>query len=240
MDDHDFAEDFDKTALANLELNLRACDGVICSTEFIARRYRRFNPNTILCENGVDLARYAMPRPARPTVNIGWAGATGHRKGVMEWLDRVGGVMERHPNTCFVSIGMNYADYFKNAFPNRAVSIPWTMVDIYPAAMTMFDIALAPAGKGNFFRGKSDLRWVEAGALGIPTIADPMVYPHISPGHNGFWAETPQDAEELLELLISDADLRTRIGENARTYVRDNRDMRVAVGAWRDALGVVG
>lgn len=238
MEDHDFKEHFDKTALAALELNMRVADGIICSTEFIARRYRQFNPNTIVCENGVDTGRYAMTRPPRPTVNIGWAGATGHTKGVMEWLDRVGNVMARNEDTTFVSIGQNFADYFKTAFPNRCISIPWTLIDTYPSAMTMFDIALAPAGRGNFFRGKSDLRWVEAGALGIPTIADPLVYHHIRHGVDGFHASSSEEAEELLELLVQDADLRTRIGENARLVVADQRDMRVAVGAWRDALGV--
>lgn len=236
--EHDFREHFDKTALAALELNMRVADGLICSTDFIARRYRQFNPNVQVCENGVDMGRYAMTRPPRPTVNIGWAGATGHNRGVMEWLNGVGAVMERNPHTTFVSIGQNYADFFRDAFPGRAISIPWTMIDTYPSAMTMFDIALAPAGRGNFFRGKSDLRWVEAGALGIATIADPLVYHHISDGIDGFHAATPQQAEELLELLVNDEELRTQVGAAAKTYVADNRDMRVAVGAWREALGV--
>ena len=39
--------------------------------------------------------------------------------------------------------------------------------DVYPATrMTLMDIALAPAGKSNFFRGKSDLRWLEAERAG--------------------------------------------------------------------------
>lgn len=238
MQDHDFKQHFDKAGLAELELNMRVCDGIICSTDFIARRYRQFNPNTMVCENGVDVGRYAMTRPPRPTVNIGWAGATGHNKGIGEWLDRVGAVMERNPNTTFVSIGQNYADYFKQAFPNRSISIPWTMIDTYPSAMTMFDIALAPAGRGNFFRGKSDLRFVEAGALAIPCVADPSVYHHIDHGRTGFHAADPQQAEELLELLVNDEDLRTQVGAAAKAYVADNRDMRVAVGAWRDVLGV--
>lgn len=239
MEDHDFKEFFDKPALATLELNMRVADGIICSTDFIARRYKRFNANTMVCENGVDTGRYAMTRPPRPTVNVGWAGATGHKKGVMAWLDRVGHVMERHDNTCFVSIGQDFAAYFKEAFgARRALSIPWTMIDTYPSAMTTFDVALAPAGEGNFFRGKSDLRWVEAGALGIPTIADPRVYHHITDGVDGFHAATPDELEDVLELVITDADLRTAVGERAKLYVADHRDMRVAVGAWRDALGV--
>lgn len=239
MADHDFADTFKKADLEALELNMRVCDAIFCSTEYIARRYRAFNRRTFVCENALDLGRYALTRPERPTVNIGWAGATGHTKAVTPWLQEVLRVMYQRDNTAFVSVGFNYADAFIEHVGSRAISIPWTIVDIYPSAMTMFDIALAPAGKGTFFRGKSDLRWLEAGALGIPIIADPVVYPKIEHGVTGFHAETPQQAGELLTELVDDAKLRLEVGDNARSYVRAHRDMRVGVRQWEAALAEV-
>lgn len=229
---HDFKEFFGKKDIADLELNMRVCDGIICSTEYIARRYRRFNSHVWVCENGLDMGRYKLTRPPRPTITIGWAGATGHASSVMPWMEETARVMMRRPSTCFASIGQNFADTLSDLFPGRTISVPFTMVETYPAAMTLFDLALAPAGNGNFFRGKSDLRWLEAGALGIPIIANPLVYPKIQHGVNGFHADSAADVAPLLELLIDDAQLRLSIGEAARAYVAENRDMKIACRQW--------
>lgn len=233
LEGHSSARYFTKDRVEGMEMCMRVCDAVVVSTEYLARRYRKFNRNVHVCSNGVDLARYALTRPPRPTVNIGWAGATGHRQAVMAWLPAVANVMRRHPETCFISIGLNYADVLgRMVSPARTLSIPWTLIEQYPAAMTTFDIALAPSGKGAFYQGKSDLRWVEAGALSIPTIATPLVYPDIEDGANGWWADSAEEAEEAMETLVADAPLRQAIGENAREYVEQNRDARITAQEW--------
>lgn len=234
---HDYREHFNRDHLRELERTMRVCDGIICSTEYIARRYRAFNENVWVCENGLDVGRYELTRPERPTVNIGWAGGTGHEHAVHDWMVEAGRVMVRHDDTCIITIGQAFALGFREAFgERRTLYIPFTALEVYPAAMTMFDIALAPAGKGLFFKGKSDLRWLEAGALGIPIIADPDVYPKIEHGVTGFHARTPSEAGELLEELVSNRKLRLEVGANAKEYVSKHRDMRVAVRRWVEVL----
>lgn len=240
MDDHAYRQGFSKKRIKGYELMMSMADALICSTEYIARRYRRFNKRAYLCENGLDLSRYALTRPERATVNIGWAGATGHKQAAFPWLHAVGDVLARHPETCFVSIGQDFANGFLPVFgPTRAMSVPFSPLDNYPAAMCHMDIALAPAGRGNFFRGKSDLRWLEASALGIPVVADPEVYWRIEDGVDGLLATTPQEAAAALELLVGDPELRQELGETARSYVREHRRMEVAVGQWVEAIGDV-
>lgn len=239
MVDHDFREHFERDELKSMEMNMRVCDAMICSTEYIARRYRKFNKRTFVCENGIDLGRYKLTIPERPSVNIGWAGATGHARAVQPWFQEIYKVMAMRPQTVCVTIGQNFADSLVQHFPNRALSIPWTMVDNYPSAMTLFDIALGPAGKGAFFQGKSDLRWLEAGALGTPIIADPTVYPKVEHGVNGFHANDPDEARDLMRELVDDESLRREIGANAREYVHERRDMRVAVGQWTAVFDTV-
>ena len=236
VEGHDYAEHFNKTEMKRLELNMRACDGMICSTEFIARRYRKFNRRQWVCRNGIDLGRYDLTRPDRDTVNVGWAGATGHDGVVIPWLQEVGRVMQRFPETCLVTIGQNYADGLRHYFGSRCLSIPFTLVDTYPSAMTMLDIAIAPAGRTGFYQGKSDLRWLEAAALGIPIVADPFVYPDIEHGVTGMHAKTAEEAGELVAELVYDVELRSRIGEQAREHVRSRRGMKTAALQWADVL----
>ena len=59
---------------------MRLADGILCSTEYLARRYRTFNPTHLGVSQRVDLDRYDYERaPARDGVTIGWAGGIGHR-----------------------------------------------------------------------------------------------------------------------------------------------------------------
>lgn len=236
MPGHDFREHFGAKDIAGLERNMRIADGVIVSTPYLARKYAKFNERVFVCPNGIDVGRYNLTRPARETCTIGWAGATGHWRAFAPWGRQVGVVMRDHPGVCFVSIGQPFAEALEEHFPGRTISVPFTLTDTYPAAMTLMDVALAPAGKGQFFRGKSDLRWVEAGALGIPVIADPEVYPDIVHGVTGFHAASPQEAGHLMRELVLDPQLRIAVGEAAREEIRATRDMRVTSQAWARAF----
>jgi glycosyltransferase involved in cell wall biosynthesis len=238
---HEFARYYTKEHVANHELCMRACDGLICSTDYIARRYAKYNRHVYVCRNGIDLARYNLTRPERSTVNIGWAGATGHLRAVLPWVAACMPVMQSEIQTCFVSVGdPSLARMVGEAIgPTRAVGIPFTTLECYPAAMCMIDIALAPAGKTGWYRGKSDLRWLEASALEIPTIADPTVYPDIEDGVTGFHAETPVQMAEILAELVADEELRRRVGAEAHRVVAESRSSEVMALQWGEVLNAV-
>jgi glycosyltransferase involved in cell wall biosynthesis len=237
--DHGSREKYDREAVLAHELCMRACDGVICSTEWLARSYRAVNPRTFVCRNGIDLRRYAFTRPQRESVGIGWAGGTGHTRAIEPWLAAVGDVMSRHPATRFTTIGAPFARVLEPEFGDRCLSVPFSAIEQYPAAMTHFDIALAPAGASNFFRGKSDLRWLEASAMAIPCIAEPRVYPEIEHGVTGFHASSPREVRDILETLVGDPGLRARVGEQAKAHVTEHRRIEVAAQSWAQVLAEV-
>lgn len=233
---HDSAKFFTKDVLRDVELCMGSADAMICSTEYLSRRYARFNARRFVCRNGLDLARYNLTLPKRDTVNIGWAGATGHVRAVAQWAPAIARVMKRHPETKIVTVGYEYADEFAPMFPGRTLSIPWAMLDQYPAAMTNIDVAVAPVGPGPWYQAKSDLRWLEAGALGIPLVAGMPIYGEIDEGVTGFQAQDVSEAEEALELLVADEKLRLQVGARAREHVTLKRNMRVMSRQWRRAL----
>jgi glycosyltransferase involved in cell wall biosynthesis len=140
-----------------------------------------------------------------------------------------------------MSVGAeNYASALAERFgAARCVGLPWGPIETYPAAMSSFDIALAPAAHTPFFRGKSDLRWLEASALGIPTVADPWLYRSVEDGVTGLHAATPQQAREAILALVDDAALRERIGAAARAYVREHRCIQAVAPQWERALAGV-
>jgi glycosyltransferase involved in cell wall biosynthesis len=237
--EHGNKASFSKEKVAEYEMVMRVADGVICSTEWLAERYAVVNPRTFVCRNGIDLKRYAIEPPAKTAVTIGWAGGTGHADAVGPWLPEVAAVMREFPGTRFHTVGQPFAESLAEEFGDRALALRFGALEAYPAAMCDFDVALAPAGAGGFFRGKSDLRWLEAAALGVPVIADPAVYPEIEDGVTGFHAGTPEQAGEILRALVADPELRTRVGEAARAHVVTHRRIEVMAGQWAAVLGTV-
>jgi hypothetical protein len=234
--EHAHADKLDRATVATYELCMRAADGIICSTDWLARRYRPLNRRTWTCRNGIDLVRYQFTRPVRDHVGIGWSGGTGHKAAVRPWLEQVGHVMRQRADTRFISVGQPFAHWLEPEFGDRTLAIPFTAMEVYPAAMTHYDIALAPAGKSDYFKGKSDLRWLEAAALSLPCIADPDVYPEIEHGVTGFHASTPAEAGEILRELVDDAALRERVGAAAHEYVVEHRTAQVAAQSWAEVL----
>lgn len=234
--DHHAREYFDTNKLGNIEWVIKHCDGLICSTQYIADQYRHFNKNVYVCRNGIDLKRYDLRRPKRKTVNIGWAGATGHFEAVRPWFQQIGSIMRIRERVCFVSIGRaDFAAGFSQVFgPERAIGTPWAQIEQYPGAMTMMDIAIAPARDSTWWRGKSDLRWLEASALGIPVIAEPRNYPDIEHGETGYKAHSPMEAAEIMLRLVDDSTERRMVGHKAREYVKRSRGMDTMVKQWVD------
>jgi glycosyltransferase involved in cell wall biosynthesis len=239
--DHDQAHVIDREWVRAGELAMRACDGVICTTDFLARRYRSLSPSTWVCRNGIDLRRFALTRvPREDSFTIGWAGATGHQRAVGAWLPAVREVLQARPQARFMTVGAPIAAELADEFgEERCLSVPFGPLETYPAAMANFDVALAPAAPTNFFRAKSDLRWLEASALGLPVIADPVVYPGVEHGVTGFHASAADEVGQLLVELCDDRELGVRVGEAAREHVAATRRIEVMAEQWREALTAV-
>ena len=107
--DHDFNAAFGRKTIEELELCMRAVDGIICSTPWLAERYASLNPRTYVCRNGIDLKRYALTRPERDYVGIGWSGAhrPHDRHAAVARADRA--VMRERDDVHFVSVGQRFA-----------------------------------------------------------------------------------------------------------------------------------
>ena len=236
---HEMSAAFGADRLRKMEMIMRVVDGIICSTAFIARRYSSFNSRTWECRNGIDLKRYEWPKPPRSGVTIGWAGGVGHRQSLARWEPALRAVLRARPESRFVSVGHHAAAEFVEEFPGRAVAYPSSGIEVYPATMTLFDVSIAPSAENNQFRGKSDLRWLEASAIGIPLVAHPDVYPDIEDGVTGVHASTPEEVEAALLRLIDNPGEREQIGAAAYEHVSQHRRIDVMAASWREVLNEV-
>lgn len=229
--DHDFRNEktFSKKEMDKWQRTMKVADGVIVSTDWLANKYGQYNQKVWVCKNGLDLGRYDKDRADHPGVNIGWCGATGHSISFLPIMGAIERIMKEFPFTNFISIGQGFANELAQCgVPSqRIVAIPWTSIELYPNAMTMFDIALAPARESGWYKAKSQLRYYEAAAVGAATIGTGWLYDEIIEGITGLKITdgSPDEWYEKMKFLVTNHNARSKMQRMARHVAREEFDM---------------
>lgn len=207
---------------------LKAADAVICSTPYLAELYSEFCPHTYVCENSIDLDHWAKINGRnRGGLRIGWAGGASHTEDLKLILPAVKNIVATDKDVKFILVH-GVPEEFKGLEGVEGV-FKWAKIDKYPKMLADldFDIGMAPLVDNAFNRGKSNLRWLEYSALGIPTVASNVGHfaQTINHGVDGLLSATPEDFEANLRLLISDRRLRGKMARDA--YFRIATDFNV-------------
>ena len=111
-------------------------------------------------------------------------------------------------------------------------------MDEYPQELASlgFDIGLAPLRDNHFNRAKSNLRYLEYGALRIPTVASD-VEPFKKTDSSGIIKVTePEDWFTALSFLIEDEHARKKAGEAAYKDVKTNYNIKDIAAHYVDVL----
>lgn len=133
-------------------------------------------------------------------------------------------VMEARPSVMLVIAGPLILDDAFEPFHERIIRLPFAGRREHFENVSGIDINLAPLVMGNpFCEAKSELKFFEAGAFGIPTVAAATrtFREVIADGIDGFVASNPLEWQEKLLKLINDEHLRKNIGEHALTKVME-------------------
>lgn len=187
-------------------------------------------------------------RPFDGMVRIGYfSGSKSHDRD----FDSVAGVLLEllrvHPRVMLVIGGYLTIDARFEELRDRIERYPFVSAGRLPRLMIRCDVNLAPLEIENpFCRAKSELKFFEAGILGIPTIASATeaFREAIRHDENGLLASTPSDWREGLDRLIADPGLRSRLGRQARldtlachTTSSDDQEVNAFVDLLREKIG---
>lgn len=215
-----------------LHLNRRAlelADVCVLSTELLAERVRALGKPAVVLANGADWAMaaaasraLALPRPADGRVRVGYASGTlTHQKDFAQVAPALARLLDARPEVTLTLIGRVLIDEFPDlaAFGSRLELRPMVPHDRLLDEVVRLDINLAPLDWTNpFCAAKSELKYVHAALVGVPTVASPTppFVTAITPGETGFLAQTAEDWFTALDALAGDGALRRRIGAAAR------------------------
>lgn len=247
---------------------MRLSDGLIVSTPTLADLYRPYAKQIFVVENVADLKLWPK-RKRNKRLTVGWIGAGSHDDDLALIKNVVPQILAKYEDVQFTIVhgapeffkhkpGCEYLENPNHPLYKRGRKCPkckgidrvnWThdfkTIDKYPkwAASFGFDIGLAPLVDLNFTRGKSNLRWLEYSAMGIPTIASPLNHfrESIRDGETGIVVQDNSESGWMsaIERLIDNEDLRKQIGKNARAEVKKNWSPAVMAAKYRKAIGEI-
>lgn len=222
-----------------VEQQLRNAHGVICSTNWLAKQMKKYNPCTWVIPNSIDFKLWDnLKKPQRhKNIRIGWSGSDSHDEDLKIIKQIVPEVLRKHKNVEFIFFGGMPKGIETS---KRIICIrKWADILHYPQVLKDqgFDIGLAPLKDNLFNRSKSNLRYLEYSALKIPTISSPVEpFDHIEQNISGIKAQEPSEWIQAIDSLIKDREYRRSVGFNAYEYVKKEHNAEITAKKYVDLL----
>lgn len=213
---------------ARLKYAFERCDRLVVSTEFLADAYRHMIADIKVVPNRLEQDIWLPLNSQRRTSTrprIGWAGGTTHHGDLVLLKEIIG---QTRNEADWVFFGM-CPDEIR---PLIAEFHPFAEFSEYPALLAglNLDIAVAPLAQIPFNQGKSNLRLLEYGVLGIPVVCT-----DIDPYRDSPACCVPNTASAWVQALrerIHDADGREREGDNLRRWVHQGYLLENHMDQW--------
>ena len=211
---------------------LDLCDHVIVSSDYLADRVRQLGKPASVHRNAFSFEMQALAGTAEPSSNrksgklvVGYASGTPtHDQDFASIKPALLHILQQNPKTELWLVGRLDPGKDWGAAQDRVKQIdfvPWRKL---PEIQINFDINLAPLQTDNpFGQSKSEIKYVEAALLSVPTIASPSdSYQYaIQPDQTGYLPASTQEWQACLEELINHREQRSAVGRNACQDVRN-------------------
>lgn len=204
-------------------------DLVLAGNPYLADYARGYNGHVEVVPTTIDTDEYRpVERPAGGPVTIGWSGSITTIQHFQHALPFLRAIKERFGDrVAFRVIG-------DGTYREASLGIqgmPWRK-DTELQDLAAIDIGIMPLPDDPWAKGKCGLKGLQYMGLGIPAIMSPVGVNTeiIQDGVNGYLADGTGEWVQKLATLVEDAELRRRIGAQARRTVEE----RYSVKAWRD------
>lgn len=231
-----------RAVMADTERIIERCDGVIVTSAELAAVVARHNRHVHIIPNAVPVEFCERPRPpGHDTVRIGWVGGMSHgpEGDFARCLPALRRVLEARRVAELVFMGWHPPEV--ETWP-RTKCLTWVPIENYyhHLAMLALDIFIAPLAETRFNASKSASKLLEAGALGLPIIAEPHgpyrgVLEH---ERTGLYAASTAEWEAALLQLCDEPETRGALGLNVRQHIRAHHTMEQTGPLWAEALGL--
>ncbi|AXS79202.1 glycosyltransferase [Dechloromonas sp. HYN0024] len=226
-----FRENIPPNARARLKYALARCDRLVVSTEFLAETYRHLIPDIRVVPNRLEQDIWrpldSLKRTGKKP-RVGWAGGSTHQGDLM-LLKEI--IEQTRDEADWIFFGM-CPDEIRPLLAEYHDLVPFSEYPKFLALLNL-DIAVAPLAQIPFNQGKSNLRLLEYGSLGLPVVCTDIDPYRNSPACRV--VNTSQAWIDALRARIHDAEAREREGKVMRDWVHANYLLENHVEDWLHA-----
>jgi hypothetical protein len=196
------------TDLTYTERNVRACDGILVTTQALkasVETHVENCPPVFVCRNGVDSQVYRPHRDHDP-LRVGWMGTMGYGAiGLRDALPELRRALEPH-GAEFWHLGADpgqpdITTLLGEDWPTPVKRVPWLPKDRVPEILEQIDIGIIARRPCLFTEAQSNVSGLCYAAAGIPFVVTPMTAEYYELRHQGAGARF----EELPRLLKHEA-----------------------------------
>lgn len=230
------------------------CKGSIASTPALAEKMQEVTATTanILIRNALDerneaaitMGAHPIRRDAKTRVRIFYGSGTKAHNADFNRLvaPAIFALMQRFAHVDLVIVGHLKLKPELAAMGDRIITYPFIAdITAYWSVLASCDINLAVLEPGIVADCKSEIKWLEAAVLQIPSIvsATSTYEDVIEDGVDGYIARTPAQWHDMLETLIANPALREEVGAKARAKALRDYDIMVAAQTLRSAFDAI-
>ena len=210
---------------------LENCDGAITSTNQLQEELYKYQSKVLLNRNlaSDDLiaisSRYIKDySQTSDIVKIGYfSGSISHNENFELIKPAIKQLLAKYSNVQLHIVGILDIPQDMKPFENQIVTHDYVDWDKLPALISEVDINLAPLVDSIFNRAKSEIKWIEAALVKVPTVASKIgaFSDVVIDGETGLLATDDQWFDKL-EALVLSPDLRQKLAESAYRAVLGN------------------
>ncbi len=205
--------------------SMSLCKYAISSTPTLSKKMAEVvgAGNCYIHRNGLDSVinnylEFKLPKIPRNYISIFYgSGTKTHDADFQIVSSSLVEVLTKHSNVRLTLIG--YLNLPESLLPysDRIDRIQYLQIEPYLEFLSQADINIAPLEAGVFPDSKSEIKWLEAALLKVPSVvsATQTYLEVVEDGVDVFLATTTQDWFDKLDALVSNPDLRHQMAEQA-------------------------
>jgi SAM-dependent methyltransferase len=223
---------------ADDQFAFRGVHAVQTSTHALAEILRTRNPEVAVFPN----AMYTLPEVHNfrdPNVMTLFFGALNREEDWAPLMPALNAVAEKAGDRLRFSVVHDQGFFDALATPHKQFT-PTCDHDTYLQLLGRSEISFMPLGDTPFNRAKSDLKFIEAGACRVASLASHIVYANsIEDGRTGLLFANAEELEARLLRLVAMPDLARGLGDAARRHIGEERMLAYQVApriAWYRSL----
>lgn len=213
---------------------LSLCDAAITTTETLAEELGKVAPVVYINRNAaskrmVECAQRALDQKKENNDSMVWlgyfSGSLTHNQDFEMIRPALARILQEYQKVGLILAGELNASDTLNKFGNRIVKKRATGWQELPNLLIQADVNLAPLEDTLFNRAKSEIKWIEAALVKVPTVASKVgaFEKMVEDGTTGVLCENTENSwYEALELLVCDEKTRRQMGKAAYQYVMDH------------------